>query len=134
MAKEKKAKRTPEQIKELNWKIAEIIWYSIGGIVLVGGFVFSVLGLLIMNMDGNFKHHPFYPLYESQAEFFEWLGFGSTYANAGLVLILISIVYFLIVFVAFAKRADINTKRNRQKQERKKSLKLIVEEEPIVSE
>lgn len=131
MAKEKKnkVKRTPEQIKELNWKIAEIIWYSIGGIILAGGLVFSVLGLLIMNMSENFNYHPFYPLYKAQGEFFNWLGFGSTYANAGLVLILVGLVYFLIVLYVFANINDVKVKKQASKIERKKNLKLILDEE-----
>ena len=133
MAKNKR-KRTAEEVKELNWKIAEIIWYSIGGVVLLGGLVFSILGLLVLNMDGNFNNHPLYPLYEAQGKFFEWLGFGSTYANAGLVLILCGIVYMLIVFYAFSKRAEVNDKKAKQKQTRKKNLKLIIEEETPVTD
>lgn len=120
-----KKKRTSAQKKELNWKIAEIIWYSIGGIVLVGGLVFSILGMLIMNMDGNFTKHALYPLYKSQGEFISWLGFGSSYANIGLMLILIALVYFFIVFFIFAKRADVKAKKNRLN---KKSHKLLVED------
>ncbi len=127
--KKEKRKRTAEEKKELNWKIAEAIWYSIGGIVLVGGIVFSLLGLLIMNMDGNFTKHPLYPLYKAQGEFYAWLGQGTSFANTGLVLILFSIVYFLIVFYLFSRRADIKEKRLRQKKERKKNLHLIINNE-----
>lgn len=123
-----KVKRTPEQRKELNSKIAEIIWYSIGGIVLIGGFVFSILGLLIMNMRNNFTTHPFYPLYEAQGRFFSWLGFGSTYANAGLMLILVAVVYLIIVFYIFSNIADVKEKRNKNKKIQKKSLKIVIEE------
>lgn len=130
--KNKKKKRSLEERKELNWKIAEIIWYSIGGIILLGGLTFSTLGILIMNMDGNFNNHVLYPLYQSQGEFITWLGFGSSYANLGLMLILIAIIYFAIVFFAFSKRADIKAKRKRQA---KKPMKLIKDEEtPVVSE
>ena len=121
----KKRKRTAAEKKELNWKIAEIIWYSLGGIVLLGGLVFSLLGILIMNMDGNFTKHALYPLYKSQGEFISWLGFGSSYANIGLMLILISLVYFAIIFFIFSKRADIKERRNRQV---KKSHKLLVDD------
>ncbi len=127
--KEKKQKMTSAQKSELNWKIAEIIWYSIGGIILLAGVVFSVLGLLIINMEGNFTHHPFYPLYKAQGEFFGWLGFGSTFSNAGLMLILFAVVYFCIVFYIFAKRQDIKDKKKKIKNNREKSLKLIIEEE-----
>lgn len=136
MAKVKKEriKRTPEQQKELNWKIAEIIWYSIGGIIMLGGLVFSVLGLLIMNMNENFNHHAFYPLYKAQGEFFAWLGFGSTYANAGLVLILVGLVYFLIVIYAFANFSDVKSKKQAARVERKKNLKLILDQEETKEE
>lgn len=127
--KKERVKRTPEQQKELNWKIAEIIWYAIGGVILLGGLVFSVLGLLIMNMTENFNNHVFYPLYKAQGEFFSWLGFGSTYANAGLVLILIGLVYFLIVIYAFANLTDVKNKKQAAKVERKKNLKLILDQE-----
>lgn len=128
-----KVKRTAEERKALNLKIAEIVWYSIGGIILVGGFIFSFLGLLIMNMKDNFTKHPFYGLYEAQGKFFSWLGFGSTYANAGLVLILVSILYFIVVFAVFANIADVKQKREKSRKEKKKSLKLVIEEEPVVT-
>ena len=131
--KKNKVKRTAEQKKELNLKIAEIVWYSLGGIILTGGLVFSILGLLIMNMKDNFTKHPFYGLYEAQGKFFEWLGFGSTFANAGLVLILVSILYFVIVFYVFANFADVKQKREKGRKEKKKSLKLVIEEEPTPS-
>ncbi len=133
MAKEKK-KRTKEEVKELNWKIAEIIWYSIGGIVLVGGLVFSVLGLLIINMEGNFKYHPFYGLYESQAKFFKWLGFGNSYANLGIMMILVSLLYFVIVFYIFAKRVDVKEKKLKKSKDRIKNFKLILDEKPVEQE
>lgn len=123
-----KVKRTPEQRKDLNNRIAEIIWYSIGGVILLGGFVFSILGLLIMNMNNNFTTHPFYPLYQAQGRFFSWLGFGSTYANAGLVLILIAVVYLIVVFYIYSNIADVKEKRNRSKKIQKKSLKIVIDE------
>ena len=127
MAKEKR-KRTKEEKNELNWKIAEIIWYSIGGIILTAGVVFSFLGLLIVNMNGNFKYHPFYELYKSQASFFSWLGFGSSYANLGLMLLLISVIYFVIVISIFARRSDIKEKKLKRSKERRNSFKLIIDE------
>lgn len=127
MKKERK-KRTKEEVKALNWKIAEIIWYSLGGIVLVGGLVFSVLGLLIINMEGNFKNHPFYGLYESQAKFFNWLGFGNSYANLGIMMILLALVYFVIVFYIFAKRVDVQEKKLKKSKDRVKSFKLILDD------
>lgn len=123
-----KAKRTKESKKELNWKIAEIIWYSIGGIALIGGFVFSILGLMIVNMSGNFKKHPFYGLYQSQGKFFNWLGFGSSYANLGVMLIIFSTVYLIIVFYIFAKRADIKTKKSQKAKERVNNFRLILDD------
>lgn len=122
-----KRKRTKEETKELNWKIAEIIWYSIGGIILLGGLTFSVMGVMIMNMNGNFKYHPFYGLYQSQSAFFKWLGFGSSYANLGVMLILISMLYFVIVFYIFARRADIKDKKTKQNKERVRNFKLILD-------
>ncbi len=127
MAKEKK-KKSKEEIKELNWKIAEIIWYAIGFIGLIGGLVFSTLGLLIVNMNGNFKYHPFYGLYQSQAKFIKWLGFGSSYANLGIMLILFSAIYFVIVFYIFANRSDIKERKAKRSKERLHSFKLIIED------
>ena len=122
----KKVKRTAEQKKELNLKIAEIIWYALGGVVFVGGLVFSILGLIVRNLSGNFTDHP---LIIAQKEFFAWLKFGSSYANAGLVLLLVSLLYFIIVFFIFANIADVKQKREKNRKERKKSLKLVIEED-----
>ncbi len=133
MAKEKR-KRTKEEVKELNWKIAEIIWYTIGGIVLIGGLVFSVLGLLIINMEGNFNNHPFYGLYESQAKFFKWLGFGNSYANLGIMMILVSLIYFVIVFYIFANRVDVKEKKLKKSKDRVKNFRLILEDKPAEQE
>lgn len=139
MAKEKK-KRTREETKELNWKIAEIIWYSIGFIGLVGGFVFSTLGLLIINMEGNFKYHPFYSLYQSQEGFFKWVSkwsdfnFGGNYANLGVMLIVVSVVYLIIVFSIFAKNADIKERKAKKTRDRVRNFKLILDEPAPVTE
>lgn len=123
----KKSKRTAEEKKELNWKIAEIIWYSIGGIILAGGLTFSILGLLIVNMSGNFKNHPFYQLYLAQNRFISWLGWGGSYAEIGLMLILLALVYFIIAISLFARRQDAKEKRLKKAKERRGNFKLIIE-------
>ncbi len=125
--KKEKRERSKQEKQELNWKIAEVIWYSIGGIFFVGGLVFSVLGFLIINMDGNFKYHPFYGIYKSQAAFIKWLGFGSNYANLGVMLIVLSVIYLLIVTYIFANRADRKAKKALKTKTKNQGLKLVIE-------
>ena len=73
MANKNKKIRSAQQRKELNQKIAEIIWVTLGGIIGVAGIVSLVLGTFISNMSDNFHSHPFYPLYQFQEKFFTWL-------------------------------------------------------------
>ena len=133
MAKKNRVARTAEQKKELNLKIAEIVWYSLGGVIAIGGIVFSILGLIVRNVFLFDQTNSNHPLRVAESEFFSWLGFGSSYANAGLVLILVAILYFAIVFFVFANVADVKQKREKHRKENKKSLKLVIEEDPVVT-
>lgn len=117
-----KVKRTPEEKKKLNWKIAEIVYYSIGGIILTAALVCGVLASFLNSMDGRFSSHPFYPLLKAQSEFFTWLGINQTFASSALILFIISLVYFLCVFAFFANRADDLEKRETQRKKRQKQL------------
>ncbi len=120
--KEKKV-RSAEAKKKLNRKIAEIIYIVIGGIVMLAGVVSLVLATFINNMDGAFTSHPFYPLYQFQTSFFETLGFGTDFRRFGTLLVILSLIYFLIVFYVFAAKADIDEKKSKQKKLREQNLK-----------
>ena len=52
MARTKNAEKTKR-----DFKIAEIVYYSIGGLVLFVGFVFSIFGVILFNpVKGNFEN------------------------------------------------------------------------------
>lgn len=100
-------------------KIAEIIYYSIGGIVLTLGVIFSIFGLILLNPTQENFENTF--LKKAETGFFEWMNIDSNFASAGIVLMLIAIVYFVIVFAIFTRKGDkvekiTNSKKSRQRQ------------------
>ncbi|MGN1295340.1 MAG: hypothetical protein ACI4U5_02920 [Bacilli bacterium] len=138
MANKSKKIRSAQQKKELNQKIAEIIWITLGGIVGVAGIVSLVLGTFISNMSDNFKSHPFYPLYQFQEKFFTWLKSWSnislnSFVVLGIILISIACVYLLIVLYIYANKQDAKDKRSKAKKLRERNLKKF-EEERIAAE
>lgn len=118
MAKEKK-NRSPQEKAKLDLMIAESVYYSIGGIVMALGLIFSIFGLILINpakenFEGSF-------LLEAQTNFFNWLKINTTFQRAGFVLMACAIIYFMIVFAVFAKKGDdvskkSNIKKSRQRQ------------------
>lgn len=100
-------------------KIAEIIYYSIGGIVLTLGVIFSIFGLILLNPTQENFENTF--LKKAETGFFEWMNIDSNFASAGIVLMLIAIVYFVIIFAIFTRKGDkvekiTNSKKSRQRQ------------------
>ena len=62
-------------------------------------------------------------MYLKQAEkgFFEWLHWDTTFAQAGMLLMAIAIVYFAIIFAIFTRKGDeidkiTSSKKSRQRQ------------------
>ena len=96
-------------------KIAEIVYYSIGGVALALGVLFSIFGLILLNPTKQNFEDSF--LKQAQDSFFSWLKI----ATAGFVLMLCAIVYFVIVFAIFTRKGDkvekiVNSKKSRQRQ------------------
>lgn len=112
-----KVKSTKKRKRDL--KIAEIIYYSIGGACLALGLIFSVFGVILLNpTKQNFED-----MYLKQAEkgFFEWLHWDTTFAQAGMLLMAIAVVYFAIIFAIFTRKGDeidkiTSSKKSRQRQ------------------
>ena len=98
---------------------AEIVYYSIGGLILLTGIVFSIFGLILLNpIKPNFEDSI---ILQAQTSFFEWLQIPTTFEQAGFVLMIVAIIYFLITFAIFAKKGDevtkkVNNKKSRQRQ------------------
>ena len=69
MANEKTMKpKADKAVKDL--RAAEIVYYSIGGIVLLTGLVFSIFGVILLNpITPNFEGSL---LLEAQTAFFQW--------------------------------------------------------------
>ena len=118
MANEKTMKpKADKAVKDL--RAAEIVYYSIGGIVLLTGLVFSIFGVILLNpitpnLEGSL-------LLEAQTAFFQWLKINTTFEKAGFVLMALAIIYFLITFSIFSKKGDevlkkVNLKKSRQRQ------------------
>ena len=100
-------------------KIAEIVYYSIGGVALALGVLFSIFGLILLNPTKQNFEDSF--LKQAQDSFFSWLKIETNFATAGFVLMLCAIVYFVIVFAIFSRKGDkvekiVNSKKSRQRQ------------------
>ena len=85
-------------------KIAEIVYYSIGGVALALGVLFSIFGLILLNPTKQNFEDSF--LKQAQDSFFSWLKIETNFATAGFVLMLCAIVYFVIVFAIFTRKGD----------------------------
>lgn len=105
--------------KKRDFKIAEIVYYSIGGIVLLIGFVFSIFGTILLNPSKANFENTF--LKKAETSIFSWLNWNSNFISAGLTLMLVATIYFIIVFMIFTKKADtlekiVVSKKSRQRQ------------------
>ena len=128
--------------KELSAKIAEIIWVSIGCIILLGGVACLVLSIVINNIGtdaSNMYSSPLFFLIEAQDAFIKWLNEWSklnitSFNNLGFYLILIAVVYLLIVIAAYAARQDNLDKKAKAKKLREKNARKFLEEQQLNEE
>ena len=128
--------------KELSSKIAEIIWVSIGSIILLGGVACLVLSIVINNIgtdSTNMYSSPLFFLVEAQDAFVSWLNEWSklnitSFGNLGLYLVLIAVVYLLIVIAVYAARQDNLDKKAKAKKLREKNARRFLEEQKINEE
>jgi hypothetical protein len=122
-------KLTIRERKELNSKIAEIIWLSLAGIILLTGLLFSITGVLIDSITGNFKNSPLYFLIEAQDGLFTWVktwwtGFPfSTFASAGLVLLGVGLVFLLLILLVYSNKQEIDEKKEKARKLRENNVK-----------
>lgn len=119
-----KKNRTPQEKARRDLMIAEIVYYSLGGLVLVTGIVFSIFGLILINpVKANFEDSA---LLEAQTKFFEWLKLENVdFQTAGLVLMAAAIIYFMIVLAIFAKKGDDVLKKSNQRSTRQRQIEFV---------
>ena len=130
MAKEKVILSPQEKAKK-DLKVAEIVYYSIGGVVLLLGLLCSICGVILLNpVKQNFED---FFLKEAETAIFTWLKWETNFANAGLILLLIAFVYFLLVFSIFVKKADEVSKKSDFKKSRQRQV-VFVAPAPVVEE
>ena len=98
-------KRTIKEKKELNSKIAEIIWLSLSGIIILSGLLLAMASLLIDTISGNFKKSPLYFLIEMQDKLFAWIKTWwadypfTTFSSTSLLLLGVGLVFLLLVLL-----------------------------------
>ena len=121
--------RTTRERKELNNKIAEIIWLVISGALFLWGFIFSLMGALIQTITGNFKKSPLYFLVESQDKFFAWVLTWwkdcplKSYSTMGIVIMIIGLVLLLIVLFLFSNKSEALEKKEKARKQRESNVK-----------
>lgn len=121
--------RTTRERKELNNKIAEIIWLSLAGLICAAGLVSSIIGLIINSLTGNFKKSPLYFLIEAQDGLFNWVKTWwasypfPSFANTGLVLLLIGLVFLLLILLVTASRRDQIERKEKARKLRENNVK-----------
>ena len=136
-----KLKKTQSK-KDLSAKIAEIIWLSIGGLVLLCGVVCLIWSIVINNIGTdttNMYSSPLYFLVEWQDAFITWLNGWTkleikSVSQMGLWLVLGSVVYLLIVLAAYATRQDNLDKKAKAKKLREKNARKFLEEQQLNEE
>lgn len=119
MAKEKK-NRSPQEKAKFDLKVAEIVYYSIGGVVMALGLIFSVFGLILLNPAQDNFESSF--LLKAQTNFFTWLNWNTTFQKAGFLLMACAIIYFMIVFAIFVKKGDEVSRRSDIKKSRQRQI------------
>lgn len=136
-----KLKKTQSK-KETSVKIAEIIWMSIGGLVLLCGVVCLILSIVINNIGTdttNMYNSPLYFLVEWQDAFVSWLNGWSkltvkSFGNLGLWLVICSVIYLLIVLAVYASKQDNLDKKLKAKKLREKNARKFLEEQALNEE
>lgn len=110
-------------------KIAEIIWLSVGGAIMLCGIVCIVLSLIINNLGadgGLITDSPLYPLINAQEDFKNWWNGWffikmSSFAGLGTWLVIIACAYSLIVFAVYASKQDVLEKKEKARKLREKN-------------
>ena len=136
-----KLKKTQSK-KETSVKIAEIIWMSIGGLVLLCGVVCLILSIVINNIGTdttNMYNSPLYFLVEWQDAFVTWLNGWSklnikSFSHLGLWLVICSVVYLLIVLAVYASKQDGLDKKLKAKKLRERNARKFLEEQALNEE
>ena len=133
-----KLKKTQSK-KDVSAKIAEIIWLSIGGLVLLCGVVCLIWSIVINNIGTdttNMYSSPLFFLVEWQDAFITWLNGWSklevkSVSQMGLWLVIGSAIYLLIVLAAYATRQDNIDKKAKAKKLREKNARKFLEEQAL---
>lgn len=133
-----KLKKTQSR-KEVSAKVAEIIWLSIGSLVLLCGVVCLILSIVINNIgtdSTNMYSSPLFFLVEWQDAFVVWFNEFTkltikSFANLGLWLVIGSVIYLLIVIAAYASRQDNLDKKAKAKKLREKNARKFLEEQQL---
>ena len=128
--------------KDTSVKVAEVIWMSIGGLVLLCGVVCLILSIVINNIGTdttNMYNSPLYFLVEWQDAFVTWLNGWSklnikSFSHLGLWLVICSVVYLLIVLAVYASKQDGLDKKLKAKKLREKNARKFLEEQALNEE
>lgn len=128
--------------KEKSKKIAEIIWVTVGGVILFAGFACLILSIIVNNIGTdttNMKNSPLYPLIPAQDAFVNWWNSWcfydiKTFASLGILLVIIAAIYLLIVFAVYASQKDADEKKLKAKKLRERNAQRFLnkEETPVV--
>ena len=125
--------------KDTSVKVAEVIWMSIGGLVLLCGVVCLILSIVINNIGTdttNMYNSPLYFLVEWQDAFVTWLNGWSklnikSFSHLGLWLVICSVVYLLIVLAVYAYKQDGLDKKLKAKKLRERNARKFLEEQAL---
>lgn len=128
--------------KDTSVKVAEVIWISIGGLVLLCGVVCLILSIVINNIGTdttNMYNSPLYFLVEWQDAFVTWLNGWSklnikSFSHLGLWLVICSVVYLLIVLAVYASKQDGLDKKLKAKKLRERNARKFLEEQALNEE
>jgi len=121
--------RTSQEKARRDLKIAEIVYYSIGGVVLALGFIFSIFGVALLNPAQENFENSF--LKKAETNFFNWLHWNTTFQKAGFLLLVLAIIYFLVVFTIFAKKGDDVLKRSDMAKSRQRQVVFTAPQETV---
>lgn len=128
--------------KERQQKAAEVIWVVIGLVLFGIGVICSVLNIIINNIGTdttNMYRSPLYFLVEGQEAFVKWWNSWvffkiESFNSLGVVLVLVSAVYLLIVFGITASKADMLEKKTKAKKLRERNAQRFLEDQKAAEE
>lgn len=125
--------RSAQEEKALNNKVAEIIWLSLAGLILLLGLLAGIIHLITHNITGNQANSPFYFLIQFETGFITWVkswwaDFGLTHLGAvSFVLLIIGLAFLLLVLLIFSNRVDSVEKKDKAKLQREQNRKRFEE-------